>query len=77
MFINTYIAPSLRITSSTTSKLAFATICITCLSPPPRAAAAAAPPTPRLYAGEVAPESAFRVPANAEVDQDGKFEASG
>ena len=30
-----------------------------------------------LYAGEVAPDKAVRVPANAEVDQDGRLDASG
>ena len=41
---------------------------------------AALPPGPlaaALYAGEVAPDRALSVPANADVDQDGRFAARG
>ena len=67
-------AVSFLITSSITSKLAFAIICITCRSCPPRGTP---PPAPGLYAGDVAPDKAFRVPAKAVADQDGRFEAKG
>lgn len=71
-----HIRLSLRITSSITSRLALATICITCLSfPPPMRA----PPPCTWYACAAlgAPESAVNVPANAEVDQLGRFAARG
>ena len=67
---------SLRITSSITSRLAFAIIWMTCRSLPPPMRT---PPPCMLYdcATLDAPDKAVSVPANAEVDQLGRFDASG
>lgn len=68
---------SFRITSSIASRLAFAIICMTCLlsCPPP---ILAAPPCPCCaWLALAAPDKALNVPANAEVDQLGRFEARG
>lgn len=73
-------APSLLITSSTTSKLAFAIICTTCLSCPPPTTFPPPPPVlllPACWVEEEAPERAVRVPAKAEVDQVGRLEERG
>ena len=65
---------SFRITSSTTSRLALAIICMTCRSwPPPILDPPPAPCCPALDA----PDNAVNVPANAEVDQVGRFDESG
>ena len=67
---------SLRITSSITSRLAFAIIWMTCRSLPPPMRT----PPPDMWcdcAALDAPESAVRVPANAEVDQLGRLDARG
>jgi len=71
---STYIRFCLCISSSTTSRLAFAIICITWRSCPPPTRTA--PPVVCCVALD-APESAVSVPANALVDQVGRFEASG
>lgn len=71
----TYIAPSLRITSSTASKLAFAIICITCRSCPPPTRVGPLPVD--CCVALDAPDSAVSVPANADVDHVGRFAASG
>jgi hypothetical protein len=70
----THIVGSLYITSSITSRPAFAIICITCRSCPPPIRTA--PPLVCCVALD-APESAVSVPANADVDHVGKFDARG
>lgn len=72
----TNITLSFRMTSSIASRLAFAIICITCLSWPPPIFTI--PPCPWCACvAAVAPDNALRVPANADVDQLGRLEAKG
>lgn len=71
-----YIALSFRIKSSITSRLAFAIIWITWRSCPPPILA----PPPCTWCDCVAleaPDNAVSVPANADVDQLGRFDDSG
>jgi hypothetical protein len=69
----TYIALSFLMTSSMTSKLAFAIICITWRSCP--APILTLPPCPWDVLD--APERAVNVPAKADVDQLGRFAERG
>jgi hypothetical protein len=66
--------PSLRITSSITSRLALAIIWMTCRSWPPPTRT---PPLDVVCAVLEAPDKAVSVPANAEVDHDGRLDDNG
>jgi hypothetical protein len=70
-FLFSHIPLSRRTTSSITSRLALAIIWITCRSwpPPIRTPPPCAPVCETLYA----PDNAVSVPANADVDHDGRF----
>ena len=70
----THIRGSLRATSSMMSRLALAIIWMTCGSWPPPIRSA---PPEVCWVALDAPERAVRVPANADVDHVGKFEAKG